>query len=99
MAPAKEGWRKYLAGEVSVSVLETGRSDSARKNAIVAEGPRDDMRELVRIDVGTVAMTVIRTAYRPAIRSLYKPILSTNGRFIAALVHGAPAGSAQDDPV
>lgn len=91
MASAKAGWARYLAGESSASVLETGGEVS--ESPMPHEANPHDMRQLVRVDVDDGTIIAITRSYRPATYNFYKPVLSPDGRFVAVLVRGTRSGS------
>lgn len=96
MTAAKAGWAKWMAGESSASVLETGRP--TRKDAPKPQATDPgDLRQVLRIDIGDGKTTLIMDSYRPASMGFYKPSLSPDGRFVVVQVYGPPVGDGMRD--
>jgi dipeptidyl aminopeptidase/acylaminoacyl peptidase len=90
MVRAKAGWAKYLNGESSASLLETGRPAGAVQQQ-PATLPLEELRQIVRFDIADGRSTLVMNTYRPAVFHFYKPALSPDGRFIVVPVYGPPA--------
>jgi dipeptidyl aminopeptidase/acylaminoacyl peptidase len=98
MAAAKAGWQKYLTGQVSASVLETGRTDTTTKKPDVAAAvPAYQLRQIIAIDATSGKTSLVADTYRPGLHHFFKPLLSPDGRFVFSLSHGPLSGTGADD--